>query len=169
MAVVVSVAPVLVDSLIQSSAAVIGGGASWSILRDLNTRFQQSASADIRQPLRSLMSQMTLGTADSDRGIAPAHLARAIIDVIERLHPLVESLHQDRLITAKEQLADFARPANTTTPASGVFTRRQILDRKAMGELGGPPIDGSQADRRRRGPPRRRGYLGPSRRNPGCA
>src|SRR5678816_747651 len=128
MAVVVSVAPVLVDSLIQSSAAVIGGGASWSILRDLNTRFQQSASADIRQPLRSLMSQMTLGTADSDRGIAPAHLARAIIDVIERLHPLVESLHQDRLITAKEQLADFARPANTTPPASGVFTRRQILD-----------------------------------------
>lgn len=135
MAVVVSAAPVLVDSLIQSSAAVIGGGSSWSILRDLNTRFQQSASPDLRQPLRALMGQMTLGEAGSDRGIAPAHLARTLIDVIERLHPLVESLQQDRLITAKEQLADFARPANTTTPASGVFTRRQILDRKAMGDL----------------------------------
>src|SRR6185436_9314402 len=109
MAVVVSVAPVLVDSLLQSSAAVIGGGQSWSILRDLNRSFQNGASPEIRQPLRSLMTQMTLGESDSDRGIAPASLARAIIDVIDRLHPLVESPYQDRLLSAKDQLTDFGR------------------------------------------------------------
>jgi signal transduction histidine kinase len=81
------------------------------------------------------MNQMILEGADEDRGVAPTHLALTLIDVIDRLHPLVESPYQDRLLTAKEQLADFARPASPPAPASGVFVRRQLLDRQSMGEL----------------------------------